>query len=80
MKTSNNKATLKAKKLDRETRSSYSLTIRANDRGTPSLSSTVVATVTVDDLNDNKPIFTENVYTSKIKESVGVGTYVLKVN
>lgn len=80
VKTSNNKATLKAKKLDRETRSSYSLTIRANDRGTPSLSSTVVATITVDDLNDNKPIFTENVYTSKIKESVGVGTYVLKVS
>ena len=43
--------------LNRETVSTYFLIIRANDGGTPSLSSTANITVTITDINDNAPQF-----------------------
>ncbi|TGZ60509.1 hypothetical protein CRM22_008469 [Opisthorchis felineus] len=44
-------------KLDHERASSYFLTVEARDHGDPPLSTTAVVTVTVDDVNDNRPQF-----------------------
>ncbi|XP_078688743.1 cadherin EGF LAG seven-pass G-type receptor 2-like [Branchiostoma floridae x Branchiostoma belcheri] len=43
--------------LDRETQDRYTLTVRAQDRGSPSLSTFTNVNVTVTDVNDNAPSF-----------------------
>lgn len=43
--------------LDRETTSSYSLTVRVQDAGSPSLSALTEVIVVVGDVNDNAPVF-----------------------
>ena len=43
--------------LDRENTSSYSLTVIAIDNGDPQMSSMVLVNVTVNDINDNPPMF-----------------------
>lgn len=45
--------------LDRETRSTYNLTITASDHGKNPQSATTVVVVTVLDENDNSPVFDE---------------------
>ena len=45
----------------------------ATDGGTPSLSASCLVTVTVTDINDNRPIFSSSSYTFNISESVGEG-------
>jgi hypothetical protein len=54
--------------LDREAVPQYSLTIRAQDRGSPSLAT--VATVSIDilDVNDNDPIFSQSTYSVTVDE------------
>lgn len=37
----------------------YSLTVQAADEGEPALSSAVLITITVKDVNDNPPIFSQ---------------------
>ena len=49
--------------LDRETTASYNLTVQVADGGNPSLSSRVNATITIDDENDNSPVFSQDSYT-----------------
>ena len=68
-----------AKGLDRETVSSYNLSISAIDLGTPALVSTVVATVNVLDVNDNPPQFSRKLYSASVAESSAIGTEVLNV-
>ncbi|XP_066289164.1 protein dachsous-like [Branchiostoma lanceolatum] len=46
--------------LDRETVGWYTLTIRAQDRGSPSLSNSTNINVTVTDVNDNAPSFDDD--------------------
>lgn len=46
-----------AKALDRETKDSYNITIKAVDQGTPQLSSITSLLVLVLDVNDNPPEF-----------------------
>ena len=55
-------------RLDRETTESYSLTIKATDGGSPSLSSTTKMDITVTDINDNKPLFGKSSYSFRIAE------------
>ena len=55
--------------LDRETRQKYTLTIRAQDDGQPAKSSTATLTITVTDINDNKPTFGRDSYSFKIAEN-----------
>uniref|UniRef100_UPI001445C6EA protocadherin alpha-9-like n=1 Tax=Epinephelus lanceolatus TaxID=310571 RepID=UPI001445C6EA len=47
--------------LDRESSAEYNISITATDEGSPPLSSTSVINVHVSDVNDNKPLFTENI-------------------
>lgn len=51
--------------LDRETKAGYTLTVRASDG---SLSSTATVAISVLDVNDNSPIFTEVVYSFTLPE------------
>ncbi|XP_066594153.1 protein dachsous [Prorops nasuta] len=66
--------------LDRESRSRYQLTIEASDGGSPPLKSRLLVNVTVQDVNDNPPIFNQSRYIASIPENATVGTAVLQVN
>lgn len=46
-----------AKPLDRETRDSYNISVKAVDQGSPQMSSTISLLVLVLDVNDNPPEF-----------------------
>ena len=65
--------------LDHEATRRYFLTIRAEDRGSPSLSGTVLISVNVTDENDNSPQFSQAVYTASVGEMAPVGTKVFQV-
>ena len=69
-----------SEKLDRETKASYSLTVWAYDGGSPRKSGSVVVTVNVIDVNDNAPVFTSDVYTQNISESMPAGTPIITVS
>ncbi|XP_049616876.1 cadherin EGF LAG seven-pass G-type receptor 1 isoform X5 [Syngnathus scovelli] len=68
-----------AEELDRETTEFYSFGVEARDHGVPVMSSSASVTITVLDVNDNVPTFTEKVYSLKINEDAIVGTSVLTV-
>ncbi|MBN3310636.1 FAT4 protein, partial [Amia calva] len=65
--------------LDREQESEYNITITATD-GDPQRSGTAVIQVTVFDVNDNVPVFTETVYKANLAENSPSGTTVIKVS
>ncbi|XP_052778541.1 protein dachsous-like [Mya arenaria] len=52
--------------IDRETVSSFDFVLTATDGGTPPLSFTTQVQITVNDVNDNAPIFTQSFYNSEI--------------
>jgi len=56
------------------------LLVVVNDCGNPSRSSQVIVTVTVSDINDNAPVFSQSAYTVVIAESTPVGSIVASVN
>ncbi|XP_069027598.1 protocadherin alpha-8-like [Embiotoca jacksoni] len=66
--------------LDRESSSQYNISITATDEGRPALSSTSVINVHVSDVNDNKPIFTENIINVYVKENSPVGAVLKTVS
>ncbi|KAL1139773.1 hypothetical protein AAG570_006750 [Ranatra chinensis] len=66
-------------KLDRETRSSYTLNISARDGGIPTRFGYLQVNVTILDVNDNPPIFDHSDYNVSLNESVPPGTKVLQV-
>ncbi|XP_066525030.1 cadherin EGF LAG seven-pass G-type receptor 1 [Hoplias malabaricus] len=65
--------------LDRETTEFYTFGVEARDNGIPVMSSSASVSITVLDVNDNVPTFTEKVYSLKINEDALVGTSVLTV-
>lgn len=68
--------------LDRETTSTYQLTIKASDRPTYTAnqrSSVTFVNVTLTDVNDNKPGFKSGSYYAAVKETVNVGGDVITV-
>lgn len=65
--------------LDRETTSSYSLVIEALDGGNPPLRGEMTVNITIQDVNDNQPIFNQSRYFATIPENATVGTTVLQV-
>lgn len=70
-----------AKRLDFEDRSIYNLTVRAKDRGSPSLSSEAYLAVEVVDVNENlfAPRFDDFVTEASVRENAPPGTLVGKV-
>jgi hypothetical protein len=68
------------KKLDRETRPEYNLTIRACDAGVPkNFCGELSLVIHLIDQNDNNPIFEKSVYTFPINENTRAGLVVGKV-
>ncbi|XP_070605431.1 protocadherin-16 [Erythrolamprus reginae] len=68
-----------ASALDYETDPQPRLTVLASDRGKPTLSSTTVVLVTLQDVNDNEPVFESNFYNISLKENVPPGTCFLQI-
>ncbi|NP_001076033.2 protocadherin gamma-A6 isoform X9 [Pan paniscus] len=65
--------------LDREGEAVYRLVLTAMDGGDPVRSSIAQILVTVLDVNDNTPVFTQPVYRVSVPENLPVGTPVLAV-
>ncbi|XP_055033300.2 protocadherin alpha-8 isoform X11 [Misgurnus anguillicaudatus] len=68
------------KPLDRESNSRHKLVLTALDGGRPPKTGTMEIIVDVLDVNDNMPIFTQDVYSVTLRENVPVGTTVIQVN
>ncbi|KAK7929499.1 hypothetical protein WMY93_005894 [Mugilogobius chulae] len=68
-----------AKELDHEQIKQHKLQVRVVDLGVPALSSDVIVTVDVTDLNDNAPVFAESVYNCTISELAPRGYFVIQV-
>lgn len=63
--------------VDHEALSKYSLTVRAQDQGVPPLSSETEVHVTINDLNDNPPEFSNTNFTVSISEKAPMGKTVI---
>jgi protocadherin Fat 4 len=59
--------------VDREAANPYELILSAVDHGIPSLYDSIKVTISVQDINDNPPTFTESVYTFYVAENVPTG-------
>uniref|UniRef100_A0A3Q1I6Z6 Cadherin domain-containing protein n=1 Tax=Anabas testudineus TaxID=64144 RepID=A0A3Q1I6Z6_ANATE len=65
--------------LDREQADSYSVTVVARDKGTPSLATSKSIRVQVSDENDNAPTFTQPIYDVYVAENNVPGAYIHSV-
>ena len=59
--------------LDYESQTFYNVTVKAQDKGNPPMSSFTSVLITVDDYNDNKPIFTDASYEASLDEDRSPG-------
>ncbi|KAM9064823.1 protocadherin gamma-B1-like [Sarcophilus harrisii] len=67
------------KSLDREKQSSYHLVLTSVDSGVPVRSGTVEIRINVTDVNDNWPVFSQEVYRISLRENLPAGSSVLQV-
>ncbi|XP_064209205.1 protocadherin gamma-A11-like isoform X29 [Anguilla rostrata] len=65
--------------LDRETDSEFNVSVTCSDEGVPALSSRILLTVRISDVNDNAPVFQKNVYEAHIKENNSPGMSIFSV-
>ena len=65
--------------LDREDTESYIFTVIALDHGTPPRTAAVSVTVTVTDIDDNAPVFTESIYVAVLNGTAMAGSQVVTV-
>lgn len=65
--------------LDYETTQKYELTLRATDSVTGAYADVLVS-ITVEDINDFPPMFTQPSYNSSVSEAASFGTSILKVS
>nr|XP_055033336.1 protocadherin alpha-3-like [Misgurnus anguillicaudatus] len=68
------------KPIDREITTTYKLLLTAVDGGTPPRSGILNITVTVLDINDNRPAFSRETYSASLPENSITGTIVIQVN
>lgn len=68
-----------AGELDREEESSYSFTVIVSDQGIPPRSDEASVTVTVMDIDDNPPVFTQDIYVATLNGTTEEGTHVITV-
>ncbi|XP_047411592.1 protocadherin alpha-1 isoform X3 [Sciurus carolinensis] len=68
------------KSLDREETPELHLLLTATDGGKPELESTVQLLITVLDVNDNAPLFEQNIYRVHLLETTANGTLVTTLN
>uniref|UniRef100_A0A667WQL8 Protocadherin gamma-C3 n=1 Tax=Myripristis murdjan TaxID=586833 RepID=A0A667WQL8_9TELE len=77
---SNNYALVTSGVLDRESFSGYKIAITATDSGSPPLSSRKIISVTITDVNDNPPVFTQPSYNVYLKENGVPGSILYSVS
>ncbi|KAM9356725.1 uncharacterized protein ABDE67_004310 [Symphorus nematophorus] len=65
--------------LDREVVSDYNITITATDEGSPPLSSSKTVQLSVADINDNPPVFEEQLYSAYVTENNKPGSTLCSV-
>uniref|UniRef100_A0A665V628 FAT atypical cadherin 2 n=1 Tax=Echeneis naucrates TaxID=173247 RepID=A0A665V628_ECHNA len=65
--------------LDREEISHYSLTVQAADEGDPPLSSAILISISITDVNDNPPVFSQVNNSLLLQEGESVGSSVLQL-
>ena len=65
--------------LDHETIPMYNLTVTASDNGTSPLSSDVLVSIHVIDINDNRPVFSQSVYRGQLLENLLAGQSIATV-
>ncbi|XP_061542634.1 protocadherin alpha-8-like [Phycodurus eques] len=68
------------KSLDREAARRHSLVLTAVDGGKPPKSGDMNILITVLDVNDNAPVFSQDAYSVMLQENAPVGTTVVQVN
>jgi len=68
-----------AKELDYERKTFYKFIVRASDSGHPRHTVDTNVTVTVQDVNDNAPVFTPSRYDIKCPEDTRIGTQLVRV-
>ncbi|XP_065815114.1 protocadherin alpha-8-like [Labrus bergylta] len=68
------------KSLDREKNDKHTLLLTAIDGGKPQKSGTLNVTIIVLDSNDNRPMFSQEIYQIEIEENVEIGTSVFKIH
>uniref|UniRef100_A0A8C2ENI8 Cadherin domain-containing protein n=1 Tax=Cyprinus carpio TaxID=7962 RepID=A0A8C2ENI8_CYPCA len=67
------------KSLDREINDEYNLVLTAVDGGNPQKSGTLNITINVLDINDNRPVFSQDMYSTTLNENIQIGTLVIQV-
>ncbi|XP_042300380.1 protocadherin gamma-B6-like, partial [Sceloporus undulatus] len=67
------------KQLDHESESTFSLIFMAMDGGKPPKTGTTKIWITVIDVNDNSPVFTQKTYTVTLRENAPSGSLVIQV-
>ncbi|KAI4902023.1 hypothetical protein NFI96_023144 [Prochilodus magdalenae] len=77
---SNHYTLITDRKLDRESHSAYTVVIVAADSGSPQLTSRQEILVSVLDVNDNPPVFTQPFYTVYVKENSAAGSILCSVS
>jgi len=65
--------------LDRQRKSSYSLTLIASDHGEQPRSDSIQLNINILNINDSIPTFLQSVYSIDIREDTLIGTIVLKI-
>ncbi|XP_057705861.1 protocadherin gamma-A11-like isoform X47 [Corythoichthys intestinalis] len=65
--------------LDRERSGTFNITVICSDGGMPSLSSSVMLTLHISDVNDNVPVFQKRLYAANIVENNTPGLSILTV-
>ncbi|KAM9357329.1 protocadherin alpha-8-like [Symphorus nematophorus] len=68
------------KLLDREQKDKHTLLVTAVDGGKPPKSGTLNVSIVVLDVNDNRPIFTQEIYQIEIQENVPLATSIFRMN
>uniref|UniRef100_A0A8C2Z8Q9 Cadherin EGF LAG seven-pass G-type receptor 2 n=1 Tax=Cyclopterus lumpus TaxID=8103 RepID=A0A8C2Z8Q9_CYCLU len=69
-----------AAELDRESVDFYNFGVEARDQGYPVMSSSASISMTILDVNDNNPEFTQKAYYMRLNEDAAVGTSVVTVS
>lgn len=67
-------------RLDREEQDTYSVLIRAADTGVSPMTTVVVVTIRVLDMNDHAPVFTQNIYSISVLETASTPEQLLPVS
>ncbi|NWI10973.1 FAT4 protein, partial [Crypturellus soui] len=65
--------------LDREATAAYQLLVQVEDKGEPRRRGYLQVNVTVQDINDNPPVFSQTLYQARVPEDAPVGASVLQV-